>query len=246
LDREEALLADLLRGRGRRSVQAGESFEERVVALCASLIAPELRGPSDGPAEGLRVLSAVKLGAAGVEFDQFVVRVPSPGRPVEVLAAVEAKRNINDLGHGFHRRQADLAWLTGDRGRYDAGLYRTRRFPLGHFDRGATHAAGGEEYLFTPDSFRRFTRDQATSVFLDRLYFVTRPGPLWGLSAAALARVARRAASDGAWDIEDAEYLDRLRLWCQGLAQSVEAPDVLRTYAATAEHGRLIILFDSV
>ena len=78
----------------------------------------------------------VTLGAAGTELDQVIVRLPSRAeRPVEVLAVVEVKRNLNDLAHGFRRRQDDLAWLTGHTANYDPRRYRTRQFPTGHFDK---------------------------------------------------------------------------------------------------------------
>ena len=105
--------------------------------------------------------------------------------PVEVLAVVEAKRNINDLGHGFLRRQIDLAWLTGDRAAYDPAEHRTGVFDAGHFDRPAAHWQDGRAFVFAPGSFSRFARDDSGH-FRDGLWLVTRAGPVWGLSGAAL------------------------------------------------------------
>jgi hypothetical protein len=237
LDREEVRLAELLTRRGRGSGRAGESFEETALALTRREILPEL--PGDGP---VRVLTGVTLGAARVEFDQLVVRPTGGGGPVEVLAAVEVKRNVNDLAHGFRRRQEDLAWLTGAAAGYDPALYRTRRFRRGHFDREAVHRQGGEAFPFTPGSFRHFRRDPDTGLVLGRLYFVTRPGPLWGVSGAALNRVAARVAADPRWAPDDAAYLGKLLAWCRSLAGAVESPDVLRLYAATPERARHVLL----
>src|SRR5262249_2114226 len=178
------------------------------------------------------------------EFDQLVVRRPPGGRPVEVLAVVEAKRNINDLAHGFCRRQEDLAWLAGDGAGYDPQAYRTRHFPSGHFDRAAAHEQDGESFVFAPGSFRRIRRDAATGRFLHRLYFITPAGPLWGVSTAALARIAHHVAGDGGWDPDDDAYLQRLLAWCRALAQPVETPDVLRLYAATPRRGRQVLVAD--
>lgn len=188
LDREEASLNKLLKQQGRRSGRSGASFEQASREWTRTLIVPELtRG-------NVRVLSGVTLGAARVEFDQLVVRTMLDG-PVEVLAVVEVKRNINDLAHGFLQRLENLAWLTGDTRGYDPQTYRTRHFRTGHFDREALHAEGQETFRFTRDSFRRFRRD-AVGLIPDRLYFVTRTGPLWGLSAAALARLRHRVATE--------------------------------------------------
>src|SRR5205085_9755144 len=136
--------------------------EHRALALTERHILPDLlRARADGASDRrVRILRRVTLGAARVEFDQLVVRVPAAaGRPVQVLAAVEVKKNINDLAHGFRLRQENLAWLTGDAGGYDPALYRTGHFRSGHFDRPAEHREGGDAFLFAPGSFRRFRRE---------------------------------------------------------------------------------------
>jgi len=159
-----------------------------------------------------------------------------------VLALVEAKRNPNDLGHGFRRRQENLAWLTGDEAGYDPAAYRTRRFPSGHFDRAAVHERDGERHVLSRESFRRFARDPGTGMFLDHLYLVTRPGAVWGLGAAALSRIAHRVATDERWEPESDAYLRRLLRWCRSLAHEVETPDVLRLYAAGEARARQLLL----
>ena len=195
-------------------------------------VVPELDG-------AVRVVRRVRLGAA-VEFDALVVREVDGGA-AEVLAAVEAKRDINGLAHGFLRRQADLTWLTGDADNYDATAHRTRAFPSGHFDRVVEVSVANVR--LGPGSFPRFHRDTATGWFLDGLYLVTRPGPLWGLSSAALARVAAWAATDEKFAPDDPAYLAAFHRRCLGLTGPVESPDVLRLYADEA-HGRQLLLID--
>jgi hypothetical protein len=234
LDRAGAELAALLAARGRRAGRAGDTFEEEVAAVAERVIRSELAGGEDA-----QVLRRVRLGAAGVEFDALVVRPNGSDGAADVLAAVEAKRDVNGLAHGFLRRQADLAWLTGDAGRYDPAAYRTRAFPAGHFDRAAEARAGGAVVRFGPGSFRR---DPGCGWFLDGLYLATRPGPLWGLSPAALARVAAWVASDEGFEPGDPAYLAGLYRRCRGLAGPVEAPDVLRVYAAAEEWARQVLL----
>jgi hypothetical protein len=239
LDREEEVLARLQRQQGNRLARSGDAFERLAQTLTEAHILPDLL---DGEPSGRpRVLTGVRLGSADAEFDQLVVR-GSDAEAVEVLAVVEVKRNINDVAHGFRRRQVDLAWLTGDRDRYDPAAYRTRRFPSGHFDRESPHRQDGQTFLLGPSSFRRFGRDPSTGLLLDGLYFVTRAGPLWGTSAAALGRMASRAASDRHWDPAGDAYLGEFLAWCQALTHPVETPDVLRLYAATPERGRRVLL----
>ena len=113
-------------------------------------------------------------------------------------------------------------------------------------DRTAEHRQDGETFVFDPTSFRRFRRDPATGWVLDGLCLVTRPAPVWGLSGAALARVAHRVATDARWAPDDDGYLAGLLDWCRSLAGPVEAPDVLRLYAATPELARQVLLVGDV
>jgi hypothetical protein len=237
LDREMVRLAGLLKDRGRGSGRAGTDFEQDALALTRRFILPELG------ADGLHVLRGVRLGAAGVELDLAVVRrAGGPEQPVEVVAVVEVKRNINDLAHGFLRRQIDLAWLTGAKSAYDAAEHRTRQFPTGHFDRPAVHWQDAAAYLFGPASFRRFARDADNGYFLAGLYLVTRAGPVWGVSGAAQARISARIATDEDWNTADDAYLGRLFDWCRSLAGPVETPDVLRLYTEPAERVRHLLV----
>ncbi len=245
LEQEETQLATLLRERGQRSGRAGQSFEQLALAITEQHIIPDWLSDNRGPhSQEVWVLQGVTLGAARLELDQLVVRVPCDnGQPVEVLALVEVKRNINDLAHGFHLRQENLAWLTGETAGYDPADYQTRRFRSGRFDGKAVHNHEGQALVFTPHSFRRFKRDPQSGLFLDRLYFITRNGPVWGVSSAALERISYRIATDEAWAPENPNYLRKLQRWRRSLTQPRETPDVFRAYLA-AHRSRQILLID--
>ena len=100
----------------------------------------------------------------------------------------------------------------------------------------------GETFCFARDSFRRFRRDPAADVILDRLYFITRPGTLWGVSAAMLARIGFRVATDERWEPDRDAYLRGLLSWCRSLAEPVETPDVLQMYTSSHRRARQILL----
>lgn len=241
LDREEARLRELQRKKGRSTSRSGTSFEERAVEAVRTEVLPELA--PEGSGAGLVVLRGVTLGAARMEIDQLVVR-PGASRDsdAEVLALVEAKRNVNDLAHGLWRRLENLAWLAGHAEGYERELYRTGAFPDGLFEGVAVHSRHGERHRFTADSFRRFLPDLATDTLPERLYLVTRPGPLWGIDSAGVARIAHRIATDEAWDPDDSGYLARLLDWSRGHADEEEAPEVLRRYAADPAASRRVLL----
>lgn len=246
LDREEARLRELLRARGRGSGRRGADFEAAALSVAERYILPEVLDDLQNSSERqrVRVLQGVTLGAARMEIDQLLVRFSGDADvPVEVLALVEVKRNVNDLAHGLRLRQENLAWLTGDHVRYDAEAYRTASFPEGRFDR-AVHESGGERYAFDAGSFRRFRPDSATGMILNGLYLVTRPGAIWGGSSAALARIAYRVSTDERWDPESEAYLRRLLEWCRSLTHALETPDVLRTYASTEGRARQIVMVE--
>jgi hypothetical protein len=239
LDAAEKQLSALLREGGRHSGRAGGSFEDVALAVTREHLLPRLlHGESAGD---VRLLRRITLGAARTEFDLLVVRVTSPGAPVEVLAAIEVKRNLNDLAHGFRLRQENLAWLTGEAGGPDSDTYRTATFPTGRFDRPTTHAESGETFLLTPGSFRRFRRDPVSGLF-NRLFFISRRGPLWGIAAAGLARIKARVAAAEHFDPEDEASLNKFLVWARAMTREVDAPDVLRRYASALRWARQVIL----
>jgi hypothetical protein len=239
LDREEARLAAMLTERGRGSGKAGTAFEEHALTVTQRHILPDF----EGDPVGLHVLRHVRLGAAGVELDFAIVRRRGGvDEPVNVLAIVEVKRNINDLAHGFRRRQLDLTWLTGDATAYDPAEFRTGHFRSGHFDRPAAHWQDDQAFVFAPDSFHLFERDPASGYFLDRLYLLTRAGPIWGLSAVAQCRIAARVSTDEDLDPVSESDVVRLFEWCRSLAGPVETPDVLQQFTQSAVRARQLLL----
>lgn len=236
----ELQLEQLNRAHGKKQNVSGESFEVVSKNVTQQWIVPDL---VKSPSAEIAILSGVTLGAADMEFDHLVVRVPPQSqKALTVLAMVEAKRNINDLAHGFRRRQQDLAWLTGDVGGYDPALYKTQTFPTGHFDRMSQHHEEGTTYHLDQSSFRNFRREEHTGKFLNRLYFISREGRLWGLSNAALARLRHRVATDYHFDLKDNNYLTKLLYWCQSLIEPPETPDVLEMYCQGMGHAKQILL----
>lgn len=239
LEREEAHLAGLMQQQGRHSGKSGAAFEDLALRLTWRDLVPELSGGR----EAERVLRGVTLGAARTELDQLVVRLPRrSGQPVEVLALVEVKRNLNDVAHGFRLRQENLAWLSGDTAHYEPAEYRTRYFHSGHFDREAVHEEDGERFVFTRGSFRHFRREPGLGVYLRRLCFVTREASLHGVSAASLARIRHRVATDERWEPLSDSHLRELLRWCQALVEPLETPDVLRLYCAVPGMGRQVLV----
>jgi hypothetical protein len=238
--REVALLEGLQRKHGRSSGRSGVAFEVAASEATRLVLLPEL---ANGSAAPLTVLHGVKLGAARTEIDQLVIRmVDGADEPVEVVALIEAKRNPNDLAHGLRRRLENLTWLAGYREGYDAGVYRTRSSPSGHFDGAAMHREGGEGYRFTRESFGRFYSDLSTGALPRYVYLITRSSYLWGIGCSGLGRIAHRISSDVGWNPGDGDYLATLLRWCQGLTEEIEAPDLIRRYAADAEASRRVLL----
>ena len=239
LVREEASLAAMLTERGRGSGKAGTAFEQQALTLTQRHILPDF----EADPVGLHVLRHVRLGAAGVELDFAIVhRRGGVDQPVDVLAIVEVKRNIDDLAHGFLRRQLDLTWLTGDASGYVPAEFRTGHFRSGHFDRPAAHWQDDQAFVFAPGSFHLFTRDPTSGYFLDRLHLLTRAGPIWGLSAATQSRIAARVSTDEDLDLASEADLVQLFDWCRSLARPVETPDVLRQFTQSAVRARQLLL----
>lgn len=245
-DREIARLSELQRDHGRSSGRSGAAFEQAAADVVRSEILPELeRNPS---APELVILRGVRLGSARAEFDHVIVRErENPDDPVEVVAAVEAKRNPNDLAHGLRHRVDNLFWFAGREGDYDPDSYRTTAFPTGHFDRPAIHVEkDGRRYAFTRESFAVFAEELPEpdgGVGLPRrLYLVSRPGWLWGISSGGLGRIAHRVSSDVDFDLGDSSYLASLLEWSKRLTHAVETPDLLRHFAANADDASRILL----
>lgn len=227
LDDAEAERAAADRGRGQTATRSGDTFESAASAAIRQSVLPDLAGRNP------TVLHGVTLGCARGELDQVVVEAPAdPDSPVAVRAVVEAKRNVNDLSHGFRLRQENLAWFAGDASGYEPDRYRTAAYPDGHFAGGATHAEGGREFRFTPASFAPFATPDAGPHRLAGLYFVTTERPLLGVSSAELGMLLDRVLSDPLFDPASDAKLRRFRTRALDLVADFQSEDVLALYAA--------------
>lgn len=253
LTREELLAEDLARRQGQHAESRGDLFEKEVSLVLEKEILPALARRSvrkgedwDKIAPRLHVLSKVTLGCARAELDYVIVWRPEDDSdaPVEILAIVEVKRNINDVADGFAQRQENLAWFCGERTGYDPALYRTNFFKLGHFDRPACHEENGEKFVFTSSSFRRLQRDRETGYFVDRLCFITRRRPLQGMSGGDYSRFLYHLATDINFDMQDPTYVARLRQWLAETIPILQTVDVVRLYAKHRAWGEQFLILD--
>lgn len=233
LTQEEEKLHQLQRRRGQRADSLGSRFERVAAGAVDDVVMPQLRG--DGvPLVHLR---SATLGCARGEFDHLIVRTRQEPQSVEVLAMVETKRNPNDLVSGFVMRQENLAWLTGDATGYDPELYRTGTYLTGAFDRPATHVEHGRTFVFDRSSFQGFRRDPASGCFLARLWFITAPRPLNGVTSLELSRVLHRVSMDPGFDLDRDDRLRRLA----ATAGRFQSRDVIGLYRDQSLGNRIIL-----
>ena len=230
----ERALEGALSAQGQRAGTLGSGFEKKALAITRRWILPRLtRDPAP-----LKILTNLRVGDGRTELDQLVIR-PRAGA-AQVLAVVEVKRNLADLGRGFAQRQENLAWLTGDHTGYEAEQHRTHVFPSGRFDRAVEHQVGTARYQLTERSFSLFRRTEGR--FLRRLFFICKVGPLFGMSSAVLSRLQFRVATDIHFELEDPVYLAGLLEWVQALADPMEAPEVLALYARTPQCAKNVLI----
>jgi hypothetical protein len=208
---EEAILAELLRSVGSQPGRKGRLFEQDALELSHRLLVPETKAEA--------VLTGVTLGAADTEFDQVLIQ---KGDPVRVVAVVEVKRNPNDLARGWRKRRESLAWLQGTL--EDPGRFRTGSHPSGLFEKGSHQG-----YRFDRSSFQD----------VEELHLISRPGPLWGADARALARMAFRLSTDVRLKVNE-----KFRQWCVDLTSPHETPDLLEHYAGDPERAVKLLLCD--
>lgn len=196
LDKEEEALRGLLRESGRGSGSRGKAFERAAYDFARKKLAPRL-GVTD-------IFKGMTFKGPDTELDMLLAR--ADGTHAVVLAVIEAKRNANDLAHGYRQRRRNLRWLSGD-----AKAQATTYYRSGFFDRPYLH----EGLVFDSSSFRNTS-----------LFFLTRPGWIWGMSSQTFSRLSHRVATDVrfCWD---PEYIESLRAWTVGLTGSLETPDLL-------------------
>ena len=95
------------------------------------------------------------------------------GRFCKVLAIVESKMNVDDIGSAFTGYHRALLWLCGLRDKYDPELRKNRSYPTGHFDKPIYCNHNGEMLVLTEKSFSQTMVDGSayTSKGLWRLLF---------------------------------------------------------------------------
>ncbi|WP_166822263.1 AAA family ATPase [Thalassoroseus pseudoceratinae] len=243
LEDAERKLAELRREKGGRVGKSGRDFESMTEEAIRRHVFPEL-----GDSDRLEYLNGVTLDSARAELDGVIVsrhQAPDESSVADVLAIVEAKRNINDLAEGFLMRQENLAWLTGDASGYDEAEYRTRIYEAGHFDRVSQHTEDNEIDHFDISSFQKFQRDASTGHFLHGLYFATRDRPLLGVTPGELARILHRVASDPSFDIDRPTVLRRYLKWAREMVSSFQTNDLLKIYAANPQIADQILLISA-
>ncbi|EKX54870.1 hypothetical protein GUITHDRAFT_99522 [Guillardia theta CCMP2712] len=130
-------------------------------------------------------------------------------QPVLVLAIVEVKRNVNDMGSNFMGYVERIAWFSGMERGYDPTKFATNFYRSGHFDRPFWHsdACSRKSFKFDRSSFRLFfqdakrvsARDDLAAYVMERLNFVTRHGTIRGMSSKAEASLKKKVARDKAF-----------------------------------------------
>lgn len=236
---EESLQA-MTTSHGHSATHAGTRFEAVSEVATRRFLVPEV---STTP-ECAVILNGVTLGCARGEFDQVVVVRKAINDVVEVRAIVEAKRNINDLVHGFRQRQENLAWFVRDESGYDARLYRTEIYAAGHFDQVMSHQEGGETFRFDKSSFRRFEQATSNGFRLGGLCFVTEERQLLGVTTAELGRILYRVATDWSFRIDRPKILERFRNWTLENVNKFQTRDVLKIYADSESLSKQIVFGD--
>lgn len=229
---------------GTAASLSGDRFEVISAAAVDKCLRPAFQAcvQQDASTEAkaeLIMLHGATLGCARGEFDHLLVASRGDDVPVDVLAVVEAKRNINDLPHGFRLRQENLAWFVNDAQGFDSDQYRTAAFPNGTFDRPVVHRFEDRQLIFSPASFQRFAIPAACGHRLQGLCFVTERRPLLGMTSAELSRLMHVAATDPRVTLDDQFQLTISDTVLKRLRSEIftdnrlQAHDVLNFYTAS-------------
>ncbi len=177
------------------------------------------------------------------EFDQIVVQCATEQEAVDVLAVVEAKRNVNDLVHGFEVRQENLAWLVGDPSGYVVDKYRTSAFPEGHFT-GAVHVEQGRTYRFERSSFARFQTPNEQGFRLAGLWFLTQRRPLLGVTSSELGQILYQVSTNPSHHLASNSGLGKFRKSVLRFVSDFQTRNVLNLYAETDKLAQQIVFAD--
>ncbi|MCA9049993.1 MAG: hypothetical protein KDA89_14755 [Planctomycetaceae bacterium] len=233
---------------GTAAGRAGDRFEEVSAVAVRELLCPLFQEES----ADVLVIHGATLGCARGEFDHLIVADRGEHQPAEVMAVVEAKRNINDIAHGFRLRQENLAWFVNDPAGFDPDQYRTGTFPDGVFCGPVYHetddADGRRRLKFDASSFRKFQRPDVQGYRTDRLCFVTQRRRLLGITSAALSRLLFLVATDTRYSLGNDYRLNisdrrlrELQSELTGESQPMQAGDVLRLYTRSDDSaGRIV------
>lgn len=234
----------------------------------------------------IHVLRQVTLGVAVGEIDLMVVRVHVPSLlafqtreisrrvdsvsewVVEVVAIVEVKRNIDDLGHAYRNKQHMVTFLAGDVEHYERDSYRVKVvYPKGEFVRPPqvvvhTDSVSRLRYPFNTHSFRLFERDahhaglmlctdaatqRPLGDYMEGMYYVAkRPSTsgvhLRGLSSASLNRLLHRVSSDRHFSLDDEAYVKELYDRVCGEVEDVDAAAVINHCLCTGYATHMLFL----
>jgi len=170
-------LQPLKKQTGLYSGMTGKQFEMSALQVMEEYVFPDLRAREPELADVPFVLLANLTMGTGFEIDQLVI-VPSAdpeNQPCQVLALVEVKRNVNDVARSLIQLQTVLGWCSGARTKYDSQAQKTKTNPSGNFDLPIYHEEDGQRYMFTLESFRRFSVDSETNYIIDRVFYITLP-----------------------------------------------------------------------
>ena len=180
----------------------------------------------------------------------------------KVLAVVEAKANVDDIGDAFQSYNKALLWLSGLKDYYDPVLRRTKNYPSGHFDKPLQYTYNGDIMLFTTKSFSDYMVTDSSTLhalqaeerylgfFLKSLFFVTKEGRIdcfpskhssWAMNYIA-------TSTDFDLNLSNPQALEELRLkLVERVATSrssfgYTAYDMLKLYQRLGVSGQVYVL----
>ena len=223
----------------------------------------------EAPASSASAARPDAVRAAGVD----IVEEPSAERKrrsgqklpegvlLDAVAICEVKRDSSDLGIALTKSAEVMAWLSGERDRYQPDEWTNRFYPTGHFGLAAdgvterAHACtnNGGSYLFDRASFAAFRSGseghgatEASGIVLpSRLHIITSTRRRAGyetvrpLSSKAFGKLQHKAARDiylldalQREEAADAYEWEGLRRWLREASGPLSAVGALRIFAA--------------
>ena len=222
---------------GQDAQKTGSDFEHQMTGLTQKyLIHHCLRlSPQALIPQTVHILRNVRLRSTKLEFDAMVVQVLDFQEPVIVLAIIEAKKNPNDLGTGFLRRQENISWCTQSPDGYVRSEYKNKHYPSGLFDTEVGHfdPVSKRSYRFSHRSFSLFQRHK-TGYFLERLYFVCSAQPLIGISSKEHAILKHKLTMEFEKELEESAIRALWEDMRSHRKQGRTAVQVLELYTAEA------------